>query len=349
MKRITFYFLLFTLLLASCAPTPAPTSAGPQTITVLTHDSFAISEDVVKAFEADNNAKVSFIQSGDAGSMLNQSILTKDAPIADVIFGVDNTFLSRALEADIFEAYQSPELTNIADEFKLDPSNRALPVDYGDVCINYDKAYFTENNLAVPQSFEDLAKPEYKGVLVVEDPATSSPGLAFLLATRAHFGDGYLNYWKSLKDSGVVVVDGWETAYYTNFSASSGKGPQPMVVSYASSPAAEVFFASEPLTDSPTASIVASGMCFRQIEFVGILKNGQNKDLAQKFVDFMLSQKFQEDMPLNMFVYPVNKNAQLPEVFTNFAQIAESPAALSTAEIASNRDAWIEAWTAAMK
>ena len=345
MKHITFYFLLFTLLLASCAPTPA----GPQTITVMTHDSFAISEDVIKAFEADNNAKVSFIQSGDAGSMLNQAVLTKDAPIADVIFGVDNTFLFRALDADVFEAYPSPALNDIADEFKLDPSNRALPVDYGDVCINYEKAYFTENNLAVPQSFDDLAKPEYKGLLVVENPATSSPGLAFLLATRAHFGDGYLDYWKNLKDNGVVVVDGWETAYYTNFSASSGKGPQPMVVSYASSPAAEVFFASTPLTESPTASIVALGMCFRQIEFVGILKNGQNNDLAQKFVDFMLSQKFQEDMPLNMFVYPVNKNTQLPEVFTNFAQVAESPVALSYSEIASNRDAWIEAWTAAMK
>ena len=345
MKRITFYFLLLTLLLSACSPKPAE----PQTITVMTHDSFAIGEDVIKAFEAENNAKVSFIQSGDAGAMLNQAILTKNAPIADVIFGVDNTFLSRALESDIFEAYQSSELTNIADEFKLDPSNRALPVDYGDVCINYDKAYFTENNLAVPQSFEDLAKPEYKGVLVVEDPATSSPGLAFLLATRAHFGDGYLDYWKSLKANGTVVVDEWETAYYTNFSASSGKGPQPMVVSYASSPAAEVFFASEPLTDSPTASIVASGMCFRQIEFVGILKNMPNQALAQKFVDFMLSQEFQEDMPLNMFVYPVNKSAKLPEVFTNFAQVAENPAALSYSEIASNRDAWIEAWTAAMK
>ncbi len=345
MKRITFYFLLLTLLLSACTPKPAE----PQTITVMTHDSFAIGEDVIKAFEADNNAKVSFIQSGDAGSMLNQAILTKDAPIADVLFGVDNTFLSRALEADIFEAYQSPALSDIADEFKLDPSNRALPVDYGDVCINYDKAYFTENNLAVPQSFEDLAKPEYKGLLVVENPATSSPGLAFLLATRAHFGDGYLDYWKSLKDNGVVVVDGWETAYYTNFSASSGKGPQPMVVSYASSPAAEVFFASEPLTESPTASIVASGMCFRQIEFVGILKNGQNKELAQKFVDFMLSQKFQEDMPLNMFVYPVNKNAKLPDVFVKYAQVAENPAVLSYSEIASNRDAWIEAWTEAMK
>ncbi|MBK8619397.1 MAG: thiamine ABC transporter substrate-binding protein [Anaerolineales bacterium] len=345
MKHITFYFLLFTLLLASCAPKPAE----PRAITVLTHDSFAISEDVVKAFESENNAKVSFIQSGDAGSMLNQAILTKDAPIADVIFGVDNTFLSRALEADIFEAYQSPALTDIPDEFKLDPSNRALPVDYGDVCINYDKVYFAENNLALPQSFEDLAKPEYKDLLVVENPATSSPGLAFLLATRAHFGDGYLDYWKSLKDNGVVVVDGWETAYYTNFSASSGKGPQPMVVSYASSPAAEVFFASPAPTEAPTASIVASDMCFRQIEFVGILKNGQNNDIAQKFVDFMLSQQFQEDMPLNMFVYPVNKNAKLPEVFVKYAQVAESPAVLSYSEIASNRDAWIEAWTEAMK
>ncbi len=345
MKRITFYLLLLTLLLASCAPA----STEPQTITIMTHDSFVIGEDVIKSFEADNNAKVIFLQSGDAGAVLNQAVLTKDAPLADVLFGVDNTFLSRALDADIFEVYPSPVLSDIADEFKIDSSNRALPVDYGDVCINYDKNYFTEKNLAIPQSFEDLAKPEYKDLLVVENPATSSPGLAFLLATRAHFGDDYLAYWQSLKANGVVFVDGWETAYYTNFSASSGKGPQPMVVSYASSPAAEVVFASEPLTESPTASIVATDMCFRQIEFVGILKNTPNQALAQKFVDFMLSQQFQEDMPLNMFVYPVNKNAQLPEVFTNFAQVAESPAALSYSEIAANRDSWIEAWTQSLK
>jgi thiamine transport system substrate-binding protein len=351
MKRITLYILLFTLLLTSCSstPTPVPTPAGPQTITVLTHDSFAIGKDVIAAFETANNAKVAFLQSGDAGAVLNQAILTKDAPLADVLFGVDNTFLSRALDADIFETYQSPVLTDIADKYKLDSSNRALPVDYGDVCINYDKNYFAENNLAVPQTFEELIKPEYKDLLVVENPATSSPGLAFLLATHAYFGDSYLDYWKSLKANGVVVVDGWETAYYTNFSASSGKGPQPMVLSYASSPAAEVFFASPPPTESPTASIVASDMCFRQIEFVGILKNTPNQVLAQKFVDFMLSQKFQEDMPLNMFVYPANKNAKLPDVFVKYAQVAENPAVISYAEITANRDAWIEAWTEAMK
>ena len=344
MRKLTLFLLsAFCLLLASCAP------KGPATLTVMTHDSFAISEDVVKSFENANNVKVSFLQSGDAGSVLNQAILTKDAPLADVLFGVDNTFLSRALEADIFEEYQSPALSEIPAEFVLDETFRALPVDYGDVCINYDKKYFAENNLAVPGSFEDLAKPEYKDLLVVEDPATSSPGLAFMLATRAYFGDGYLDYWKSLKDNGVAVVDGWETAYYTNFSASSGKGPQPMVVSYASSPAAEVFFATEPLTESPTGSVVASDMCFRQIEFVGILKNGQNRDLAEKFVDFMLSKQFQEDMPLNTFVYPVNQTAHLPEVFTQHAQVTDQPAVISYAEIAANRDAWIEAWTEVMK
>lgn len=342
-KTFPILFLLFAFLFAACAP------KGPVTLTVMTHDSFAVSEDVVTAFEQANNADVVFLQSGDAGTMLNKAILAKDAPLADVMFGVDNTFLSRALEADIFDAYQSPALSDVPAEFVLDSSYRALPVDYGDVCINYDKKYFAENKLAVPASFEDLAKPEYKGLLVVENPATSSPGLAFMLATRAYFGDGFLDYWQSLKENGVVVVDGWETAYYTNFSASSGQGPQPMVVSYASSPAAEVFFASEPLTESPTASIVADGMCFRQIEFVGILKNGQNRNLAEKFVDFMLGKQFQEDMPLNMFVYPVNQSAQLPGVFTQHAQVASQPADITYADIAANRDAWIESWVEAMK
>src|SRR5581483_3744175 len=268
MKRI-LYFALSIFLLVSCAPKPS----GPQTLTVMTHDSFAATDTVIQSFEQANNAKVTFIKSGDAGAALNKAILSKDAPLADVFYGVDNTFLSRALTADIYVPYNSPALKNIPVEFQLDPSHRALPVDYGDVCINYDKAYFASHNLAVPQSLDDLIKPAYKGLLVVENPATSSPGLAFLLATVKHFGDpNYIGYWKDLRANGLVVVDGWETAYYTNFSGSSGKGPQPMVVSYGTSPAAEVMFASTPLSDSPTASILGPDTCFRQIEFVGILK-----------------------------------------------------------------------------
>lgn len=347
MKKTTFLLSVFCLLLSACASQTVPLqNAEPQTITIMTHDSFSVSEEVVAAFETANNAKITFIQSGDAGSMLNKAILTKDAPLADVLFGVDNTFLSRALEAEIFEPYASPELANIPDTFKLDSLNRALPVDYGDVCINYDKAYFADNSLAVPQSLEDLTNPEYSGLLVVENPATSSTGLAFLLATSAHFGeDGYLAYWSDLKANGVVVVDGWETAYYTNFSASSGKGSQPMVVSYGTSPAAEVIFADPPIADAPTASILGPDTCFRQIEFVGILKGTQNRPLAEKFVDFMLNKQFQEDIPLQMFVYPVNSNAALPEAFTKYSQAPAQTASLAPDVIASNRDKWIQAWT----
>lgn len=347
MKKTILVFTCFFFLLTSCTPqeTTTPVSTEPQSLTVMTHDSFAVSEDVVKAFEEANNAELILLPSGDAGAVLNKAVLTKDAPLADVLFGVDNTFLSRALEEDIFEAYPSPMLAEIPDNFKLDDSNRALPIDYGDVCINYDKAYFAENNLAVPQSLEDLTKPEYKGLLVVENPATSSTGLAFLLATVAHYGDAFPEYWQALRDNGVVVVDGWETAYYTNFSASSGRGPQPMVVSYGSSPAAEVVFADPPIDDAPTASVLGPDTCFRQIEFVGILKGTQNRALAEKFVDFMLSQQFQEDVPLQMFVYPVNPNAALPEAFTKYAQAPEQTAQVDPDAIAENRDAWIQSWT----
>ena len=344
MKHI---LLLSLLILAGYSPqaTRSSQSTDPQTITIMTHDSFTVSEEVVKAFEDSNNAKIVFLQSGDAGAVLNKAILTKDAPLADLLFGVDNTFLSRALDADILEVYESPALQDVPNEFKLDSSNRALPVDYGDVCINYDKAYFADKNLPVPQSLDDLTKPEYRSLLVVENPATSSTGLAFLLATVAHYGDSFTNYWSALKDNGVIIVDGWETAYYTNFSASSGKGPQPMVVSYGTSPAAEVVFAEKPLDDAPTASILGPDTCFRQIEFVGILKGTQNRALAEKFVDFMLSKQFQEDMPLQMFVYPVNLNAALPDEFVKYAQAPKQTAVLSPEEIAANRDQWIQAWT----
>jgi thiamine transport system substrate-binding protein len=368
MKRIFLTIMLFSLFLTSCGsiavdngpvatalptdmpPTPfAPAAAGEsRTLTVMTHDSFSASEGVIQEFEQANNVKITFLKSGDAGAALNKAIISKDAPLADVFYGVDNTFLSRALDAGIFDTYASPLIDSIPDEFKLDLKNRALPVDYADVCINYSKAFFSKNDLPVPASFDDLLKPEYNGMLVVENPATSSPGLAFLLATIQKYGDpGYLDYWKALRANGLVVVDGWETAYYTNFSGSSGMGPQPMVVSYASSPAAEVAFSTTPLDDAPTGSINTPGTCFRQVEFVGILAGTKNRDLAEKFVDFMLDAPFQEGMPLTMFVYPVNPQAALPEVFTKYAQPASEPANVPDA-LATQRDTWIEAWTQAV-
>ncbi|MBV6395222.1 MAG: Thiamine-binding periplasmic protein [Anaerolineales bacterium] len=374
MKRILCLALLF---LAACAPlapsiqttpgegAPANPSAleasivtelptqnlSGQTVqlTVMTHSSFAISENVLAAFEQANNIKVTFVAGGDTGEALNKAILSKDAPLADVFYGVDNTFLSRALDAGIFEQYASPLLANIPDEFHLDLKNRALPVDYGDVCINYDRAFFEKNALTIPATLEDLTKPEYSGMLVVENPATSSPGLAFLLATIKHFGEpGYLDYWRALRANGLVVVNDWETAYYTNFSASSGRGPQPMVVSYATSPAAEVIYSDVQIEQSPSASILGPDTCFRQIEFVGILSGTHNRAAAERFVDFMLSLSFQEDMPLQMFVLPVNPEAFLPDSFHQYITLPAQPATLDPEVISANRERWIQEWMQAV-
>jgi len=363
-----FLLTALCLLLSACAPQAVATqpsvieanivtqpavetaqplsSSEPVPLTVMTHDSFAISESVLAAFEQANNIKVTFLASGDTGAALNKAILSKDAPLADVFYGVDNTFLSRALEAGIFERYDSPLLPGIAAEYRLDPENRAIPVDYGDVCINYDKAFFAKNELVLPATLGDLVRPEYFGMLVVENPATSSPGLAFLLATIAHFGEpGYLDFWRMLRENGLVVVNDWNTAYYTNFSGSSGRGPQTMVVSYATSPAAEVIYSDVPLEQAPTASILGPDTCFRQVEFVGILAGTRQRAAAERFVDFMLSLPFQEDAPLQMFVMPVDPMAILPDSFYQFIEQPTQSATLAPDVIAANRERWINEWT----
>lgn len=351
MKKSLLLFMAFTLFtsLVSCQTGQNPTNPDNTSVPILnvmTHDSFAISEPLVMQFEQENNVKVNFLLSGDTGAALNRAILTKNSPQADVFYGVDNTFLSRALSEGIFDAYSSPMLPELIQELRLDTSDHLLPVDYGDVCINYDKAYFAANNLAIPSSFADLADPAYQGLLVVENPATSSPGLAFLLATIAEYGtEGYSQYWQSLRENGVVVVNDWQTAYYTNFSASSGHGSQPMVVSYSTSPAAEVIFSETNLTDSPTASLTSKNMCFRQVEFIGILAGSQQEELSKKFVDFMLSVPVQEDIPLQMFVFPARMNIKIPPEFTEYVQMPDQPAAIDANLIAEQRDNWLENWT----
>ena len=338
MKKRILIFTVGLLLITAC-------KQQPNNLIVMTHDSFAISEAIITEFEDENNIDVVFLPSGDAGSILNRAILSKNAPVADILYGIDNTYLSRAIDENLFEVYDSPLLAKIPDGLKLDNQNRALPIDFGDVCINYEKRFFHENNLDLPTSLIDLVDPKYANLLVVENPATSSPGLAFLLATIAEFGeDGYLDYWNDLNQNGIVIVNDWETAYYTNFSGSAGKGAQPMVVSYGTSPAAEVIFSEEQLIESPTASLIGKNMCFRQIEFAGILKGTKNRALAEKFIDLMLSAEFQEDIPLNMFVFPVNNDVKIPQEFLDHIQVPETPAVIGMDKIAEMRETWIESW-----
>ncbi len=357
MKRVKLLLLIALLLLTACGPAappaeqPTPTSPpAEQKVRIMTHDSFDISEEVLDAFESEHNATVKILKAGDAGVVLNQAILSIDNPLADVLYGVDTTLLGRALEAEIFVPYESPLLEQVPDRFELDEQHRVTPVDYGDVCLNYDKAWFESEGLEPPSSLGDLTKPAYEGLTVVENPATSSPGLAFMLTTIGHFGETgettWLDYWADLRDNDVVVTQGWSEAYYEQFTyGSGGSGDRPIVVSYASSPPVEVHFSEEPFEEAPTGVVVGDGSCFRQIEFVGVLKNAENPDLARAWIDFMLGKAFQEDIPLHMFVFPANGNAQLPKVFAEFAVIPEQPVVVDYAAIQANREDWIDAWT----
>lgn len=343
MREKLFAAFLCTALAASSA------FAAPKILRVLTHSSFAATKELIEAFEKANDATIQFSAGGDAGETLNKAILSKGTPLADVLYGVDNTFMGRALDADIFEPYDSPELAQIPADLQLDMSHRLLPVDFGFISLNYDSAWFKRKNIPLPRTLEDLARPLYRGLLVVENPATSSPGLAFFLATISRFGEKgaytWETYWNDLKKNDVLAVNGWEEAYYNEFSA-QGKGKRPLVVSYSTSPAYEVYAAAEPKPSvPPTGNIMPDDGTFRQVEFVGILKGAREEALARAFVDFMLSPVFQADIPLQMWVYPSRRGVPLPDIFRRLAPVPEKPAIIDAAAIDANRSSWIQRWT----
>jgi thiamine transport system substrate-binding protein len=337
--------------LSACGSSDGDQASGgdSRTVTLVSHNSWAVSKDVLAAFEKQSGYKVRVLEDGDAGQAVNKAILTKDNPQGDVFFGVDNTLLSRALDNGLFQSYEPKGSDLVLPEYRADQDeHRVTPVDTGDICVNYDKAYFSEHKLTPPDSLDDLIEPAYKNLLVTENPATSSPGLGFLLGTAAKYGDdGWADYWKKLKANGVKVVDGWEQAYNEEFSGSAGGrkagADRPLVVSYASSPPAEVIYADPKPKTAPTG--VAEGTCFRQVEYAGLLSNAKNPEGGKALLDFMLTRTFQDDMPLNMFVYPVTKGAQVPEEFVKSGPQAKDPETMDPAKIAANRDDWVKSWT----
>ncbi|MDP1820416.1 MAG: thiamine ABC transporter substrate-binding protein [Acidimicrobiales bacterium] len=335
------------LLAAACGDDDTSNGAVGDGVTVrlLTHDSFDVSDEVLDAFMEDTGIRVELLQGGDAGTVVNQAILGRGNPQADVLFGIDSTFLTRALEADLFEAHEAEGIEDVPENLLLDPEHRVTPIDYGDVCLNYDKAFFEESGLAVPQRLEDLVDPAYQDLLVVENPATSSPGLAFLLASIEALGeDGWADWWRALRANGVEVAEGWEDAYYGSFSGGAGsEGTRPLVVSYASSPPVEVVFADPPIEEAPTGVIPDS--CYRQVEGAGILRGTEHPEEATKLVDFLLSPTFQADVPLKMFVFPVLPSVELPEVFVKHAVLPDTVFETPASEIDEHRETWIEEWT----
>jgi thiamine transport system substrate-binding protein len=317
MKKLMSMLALAGLLLAGCAPTNQEVTK----VTLVAHDSFAISDESIAEFEASSGFELEIIRAGDAGSLTNRLVLTKDSPIADVVFGIDNTFRGVADENGIIEG-------------------ELVPVDFADVCFNYDRVWFEERGITPPDSWRDLTKPAYNSLTVVTNPLSSSPGLAFLASTVAAFGeDNFEQYWRELRDNGVRVAAGWEEAYFTEFSGSSGNGEYPIVLSYCSSPAAEI------REDGKSQTVALLDEGFRQTEFVGVLAGAKNPEGAAALIEFLLSESFQNTMPGLMYVYPVNPDATIPAEWAEFG-----PAATSTIgedlSIATHREKWQNKWSA---
>jgi thiamine transport system substrate-binding protein len=319
----------------------AASGAASDTVTLVTHDSWAVSEDVLAAFEEESGLEVKQVPAGDAGTLANQLVLTKDAPLGDVVFGIDNTFASRVVDAGVLDPYTPDGLPESARQYAVGDGGELTPVDVGDVCVNLDTGWFDEQGLAQPRTLEDLTKPEYRDLTVVTNPATSSPGLAFLLGTVGAFGeDGWQGYWERLRDNGLKVDDSWEDAYYADFSGAGEGGQRPIVLSYATSPAFTV-------TDDGSASTTAAMLdtCFRQVEYAGVLAGAANPEGAQRLVDFLVSEAFQADVPGQMYMYPVDDAVELPAEWQKFAPLAENPFTVDPADVAEHREEWIEQWT----
>jgi thiamine transport system substrate-binding protein len=344
---------LLTLATASCVVLPLACDGDESSddiVTLVVYDSYP-DDDVAQPnplqvaldeFTTDTGIEVELLKSQDAGTMLSKAVLTAGNPEGDVMWGVDNTLLSRAVEADVFEPYEAAGVADLPPEFtSLVPDGEATPVDYGDVCVNYDIAALDAAGLQPPSSLAELAEPEYASRLVVENAATSSPGLAFLLATIAEFGDGWEDFWTRLTDNGVLVVDGWNEAYYASFTRAGGD--RPLVVSYGSSPPFEVLFATEPMTEAPTG--VVAETCFRQVEFAGVLRGTDAPDAARRLVDFLASERFQREVALNLFVFPVHPDVALDPAFEQFATVPTDPLTLDLVEIDEHRADWIDRWT----
>lgn len=326
-------------------PAAAGAAATPtRSVTLLTHDSFAVSDDVLAAFTKRTGIAVKVLQAGDAGQVLNQAILTADRPVADAIYGIDRAFLGRAVGAALLARYRPAALADVPAEYSAGTRDLLTPIDVADVCINVDEDWFAARDRRPPTTLADLARPAYRDLLVVEDPSTSSPGLAFLLTTVAAFGeDGWQDYWRRLRANGVQVVDGWEQAYYEEFSGGGQGGTRPLVVSYATSPAAAVVYADPPIDSSPIGTMTRT--CFRDVEYAGVLRNAEHPRAAERLIDFMLSEAFQADLPLQMFVYPVRGGTPVPKVFTENVDAPVDPYSLPSRTVARGRDTWIREWT----
>lgn len=311
-----------------------------QELRVLAHNSFSLPKPLLAQFEAQAGVKLSVIKAGDSGELLNKLILTRAQPIADVVFGIDNAQVAKAQAANVIEAYVSAPPVRAGVPAV---GNGVVAVDYSFVALNYDKAAFAKTGLALPKTLEELTQPQFRDLLVVQNPATSSPGHAFMLATIAGLGEAAaFDWWARMRANGVKVAKGWSEAYYTEFSKNGGT--RSLVVSYATSPAAEVFYSKEKITEPPTGVLFLKGGVFRQVEGVALIKGSGQREAAVRFIEFMRSPAVQEALQTSMWMFPAEPGVARVEVMRHAVEPALFDS-LSSETIAEKDVDWVSRWT----
>ena len=323
------------------ASEPSASSSSGQAsgeVVLVTHESFNLPKKLVKAFEAESGIDLVTRAAGDAGTLTAKLSLTKDSPTGDVAFGVDNTFASRPLDEGVFATYE-PTLPAGAEAYALDVgADRLTPIDVGHVCVNIDTTWFTQQALEPPARLADLVDPAYQGLLVTPGASTSSVGMSFLLSTIAEYGDEWPAFWEDLLANDAKVVDGWEDAYYGDFTQGGGKGARPIVVSYDSSPAFTI-------ADGKSSTAALLDTCFRQVEYAGVLAGAANPAGAEVVIDWLLSDEVQAALPTAMYVFPVSSEVEVPADWAAYAVQPSAPLSVPPAEIAANREQWLSEWT----
>ncbi|TYL54858.1 thiamine ABC transporter substrate-binding protein [Nocardioides sp. BGMRC 2183] len=318
----------------------SPAARGSGEVVLVTHDSFSLPKKLVRDFERESGYTLVHSPAGDGGELTSKLQITEGDPLGDVAFGVDNTFAGSVLDADVFAPYDA-ELPAGADELVLpgdgeDGERQLTPVDTGNVCVNVDTAWFDQEGIEPPSSLDDLTDPAYQDLFVTSGATTSTPGMAFLLATIGSYGEEWADYWQDLVANGAKVVKGWEDAYYVDFTHAGGD--RPIVLSYDTSPAFTV-------EDGETTTAALLDTCFRQVEYAGVLEGAQNPDGARAVVDWLLSPEVQAELPTSMYVFPVDQEAELPKDWAAFAEQPESTVEVAPEEIAEHRREWLTTWS----
>ena len=302
-------------------------------LTIYTYDSF-VSEwgpgpIIEKIFEEKYNADVDFVAVDSAATLLNKVILEGDTSKADIVLGLDMNLFDLAEQSGLFTSHNIKDINNLINLPLKWESNKFVPYNYG-----YFSFVYNEANLATPPKSMDELINSTNARIVIQDPRTSTPGLGLLTWMKALYGDKAGDEWKKLNKKIISVTKGWTDAYYNFFMA----GEADMVLSYTTSPAAHIMF--EERYDILATTFEEGN--YITIEFAGILNNSQNKDLANKFLNFMLSEEFQSVIPSTNIMYPVTNIKDLPEAFDkldvpNFIQ-------MDPKEINKNKEKWIDEW-----